>query len=160
MIDFAVTLGPLLVPKDRVIDRLHSSYGKLQRTCNASDYSPLCYEPVVLSLKTKSPDGSSEDGVVQLSVWAIAYFNRLRQSIQDPVGMTLPLFLITDARWKLYFASDLADEIHLIDAVDIGSTADILGCYTILEALRVLFDWIKQKCVPWFLEGLNRSECF
>lgn len=155
MIDFAVTLGPPLIPTAPVIKRLASSHSRLRRTCNPSDYSPLCYEPVVLSLETKSPDGGSEDGEVQLSVWAMAYFNRLRQLVRDPVTMTLPLLLITDARWNLYFASDLADEIHLIHAVDIGSTANILGCYTILEALRALFDWVEQNFVPWFLEGLE-----
>ncbi|KAH8707018.1 hypothetical protein GQ44DRAFT_818041 [Phaeosphaeriaceae sp. PMI808] len=69
----------------------------------------------------------------------MAYFNYMRQLIQDPVDITFPLLLIADACWKLYFASDLAHKIHLVDAVDIGTTADIIGCYTILEALRVIF---------------------
>ncbi|KAF1952945.1 hypothetical protein CC80DRAFT_507689 [Byssothecium circinans] len=155
MIDFAVTLGPPLIPTAHVIHRLAASPRKLQRTTNPSDYSPLCYEPVVLSIETKSPDGGSENGEVQLSIWAMAYFNRLRQLIQDPVAMTLPLLLITDARWKLYFASDLAHEIHLIDAVDIGTTADIIGCYTILEALRVMFKWVEKTFAPWFAEGVK-----
>ncbi|KAH7108854.1 hypothetical protein B0J11DRAFT_545513 [Dendryphion nanum] len=64
MIDFAVTLGPPLIP----------------------------------TAHTKSPDGGGENGEVQLSLWAMAYFNRLRQLIQDPVVMTLPLLLVTDAR--------------------------------------------------------------
>jgi hypothetical protein len=85
----------------------------------------------------------------------MAYFNRMRQLIQDPVNMTLPLLLIAEARWKLYFASDLAQEIHLIDAVDIGTTADIIGFYTILEALRVMFRWVEEKYAPWFLEGVK-----
>ncbi|KAF2467996.1 uncharacterized protein BDR25DRAFT_266464 [Lindgomyces ingoldianus] len=155
MIDFAVTLGPPLIPTANVINRLTASPRKLQRTCNPSDYSPLCYEPAVLGIETKSPDGGSENGEVQLSVWTMAYFNRLRQLIQDPVSMTLPLLLVVDARWKLYFASDLAHEIHLIDAVDIGTTADIIGCYTILEALRVIFKWVEEIYSPWFLEGLK-----
>jgi hypothetical protein len=155
MIDFAVTLGPPLIPTANVISRLAASPRKLQRTSNPCDYSPLCYEPVVISIETKSPDGGSENGEVQLSVWAMAYFNRLRQLIQDPVAMTLPLLLVTDARWKLYFASDLAYEIHLIDAVDISTTADIIGCYTILEALRVVFKWVEETFAPWFLEGVE-----
>lgn len=155
MIDFAVTLGPPLIPTANVINRLTASPGKLQRTCNPSDYSPLCYEPIVLGIETKSPDGGSENGEVQLSVWAMAYFNRMRRLIQDPVNMTLPLLLIADARWKLYFASDLVHEIHLIDAVDIGTTADIIGCYTILEALRVMFRWVEEIYAPWFLEGVK-----
>ena len=65
------------------------------------------------------------------------------------------LLLVTDARWKLYFASDLGNEIHIIDAVDVGTTADIIGCYTILEALRVIFRWIEETFAPWFLNGLK-----
>lgn len=155
MVDFAVTLGPPLIPTAHVINRLAASPRKLQRTSHPSDYSPLCYEPIVLSIETKSPNGGSENGEMQLFVWAMAYFNRLRQLIQDPVAMTLPLLLITDARWKLYLASDLKHEIHLIDAVDIGTTADIIGCYTILEALRVMFKWVEETFALWFLEGVK-----
>lgn len=155
MVDFAVTLGPPLIPAADVTKRLTTAPRKLQRTINPSDYSPLCYEPIVLSIETKSPDGGSENGEVQLSVWAMAYFNRLRQLIHDPVTITLPLLLITDARWKLYLASDLAGEIHLIDAVDIGTTADLIGCYTILEALKVIFKWVEEIFAPWFLEGVK-----
>lgn len=155
MVDFAVTLGPPLIQTTHVINRLAASTPKLQRTINASDYSPLCYEPVVLSIETKSPNGGSENGEVQLSLWAMACFNRLRQLIQDPVAMTLPLLLVSDARWKLYFASDSMDEIHLIDAIDIGTTADIIGCYTILEALRVIFKWVEDTFAHWFLDGME-----
>ncbi|OAL57242.1 hypothetical protein IQ07DRAFT_638598 [Pyrenochaeta sp. DS3sAY3a] len=149
MIDFTVTLGPPLIPTADIINR------NLQRTSNPSNYGPLCYEYIVLSIGTKPPNGSNENAEVQLSVWAIAYFNRLRQLIQDPVPMTLPLLLITDARWKLYLASDLAHELHLIEAVDIGTTADIIGCYTILEALRVMFKWVEETFAPWLLEGVK-----
>lgn len=78
----------------------------------------------------------------------MAYFNRLRQLILDPVAMTLPLLLVTDTRWKFYLAGDLAHEIHLIEAVDIGTTTNTVRCYTILEALRVLFKWVEQTFAP------------
>ncbi|KAF9731991.1 hypothetical protein PMIN02_000356 [Paraphaeosphaeria minitans] len=155
MIDFAVTLGPPFVPTAYATNRLAASLPKLQRTISPSDYSPLCYEPVVLRIETKSPDVDSENGEVQLCLWAMANFNRLPQLIQDPVAMTMPLLLVTDARWKLYFARDLVNEIHLIDAVDIGTTADIIGCYTILEALNVIFNWVEETFAPWFLDGLK-----
>jgi hypothetical protein len=155
MIDFAVTLGPPVISQVHVINRLAASPRKLQRTSNPSEYSPLCYQPVVLSIETRSPDDGSKNGEVQLSVWAMAYCNRLRQLIEDPVAMTLPLLLVTDARWKLYLATDLEHEIHLINAVDIGTTEDIIGCYTILEALRVLFKWVEETFAPWFSAGVK-----
>ncbi|KAF2109329.1 hypothetical protein BDV96DRAFT_652175 [Lophiotrema nucula] len=70
--------------------------------------------------------GNDENGEIQLSVRALAYFNCLCQLIKDPVARKLPLLLITDARWRLYLSSDLAYEIRLIDAVDIGTAADII----------------------------------
>lgn len=72
--------------------------------------------------------------------------------------MTLPLLLVTDARWKLYLACDLLDETHLIDAVDIGTTTDIIGCYTILEALRFIFNWAEETFASWFLMALSLDE--
>ena len=36
----------------------------------------------------------------------MAYFNRLRQLIQNPMAIPLPLILVADARWKLYFVSN------------------------------------------------------
>lgn len=77
-------------------------------------------------------------------------FNRLRQLIQDPIAMTIPL-LVTDTRWKLYFASDLAHEIHLFDTVDI---ADVIGCSTILKALSIS-NWVEEIFAPWILDGLK-----
>jgi len=155
MIDFAVTLSPPLISQVHVVNRLAASPRKLQGTSNPSEYSYLCYQPVVLSIETRSLDDGSKHGEVQLSVWVIVYYNRLRRLIENPVTMTLPLLLVTDARWKLYLATDLEHEIHLINAVDIGTTEDIIGCYIILEALRVLFKWVEETFAPWFSAGVK-----
>jgi hypothetical protein len=64
MVNFAVTLSPPLMPTGHVINRLATSPRKLQRTVNPSDYSPLCYEPIVFSIETKSPNGGHENGEV------------------------------------------------------------------------------------------------
>jgi hypothetical protein len=64
MVNFAVTLSPPLMPTGHVINRLATSPRKLQRTVNPSDYSPLCYEPIVFSIETKSPNGGRENGEV------------------------------------------------------------------------------------------------
>ncbi|PVH92720.1 hypothetical protein DM02DRAFT_635138 [Periconia macrospinosa] len=68
IINFAVTLSPPLISTAHVINRLAASPSKLQRTINPSNYSPLCYEPVVLSIKTKSPNSGGKNGEVQLSL--------------------------------------------------------------------------------------------
>ena len=75
---------------------------------------------------------------MQLSIWAIAYFNRLRKLTQDPVSITLPLILVSGENWKLMFARNLEHSIEIIHAVDIGNTGDIVGYYTILAALKLV----------------------
>jgi hypothetical protein len=158
MIDYAITLGSPLFSEDQVITRLAASPRPLQRTINPSDYSPLCYNPVAISIETKSPDGGKENGEVQLSVWAMAYFNRLRTLTQDPVPITLPVVLVSDEHWKLMFARDLEHSIEIIDAVDFGDTGDIIGCYKILAALRLLCGWAEDTFLGWFSDRVLKPE--
>ncbi len=138
MIDYAITLGPPLISECQIVARLAASPRPFHRTISPSDYSPLCYNPIAINVETKSPNGGKEHGEVQLSIWVMAYFNRLRILTQNPVPITLPLILVSDEHWKLLFASDLEGEIQIIDAVDFGTTADIIGCYAILKALRLM----------------------
>jgi hypothetical protein len=150
MIDYAITLGPPLIAEHEVIARLAASPRSLHRTINPSDYSPLCHNPIAINIETKSPDGGKEHGEVQLTIWIMAYFNRLRTLTQNPVPITLPLILISDEHWKLLFACDLDGEIQIIDAVDFGTTADIIGCYTILKVLRLIVQWAESTFLDWF----------
>jgi len=152
MIDYTITLEPPLLSEDQVITRLAASPQPLQRTINPSDYSPLCYNPVAISIGTK------ENGEVQLSIWAMAYFNRLRTLTQDPVPITLPLVLVSDEHWKLMFARDLEHSIEIIDAVNFGDTGDIIGCYKILAALRLLCGWAEDTFLSWFSDEVLKPE--
>lgn len=158
MIDYAIILQSPLISEDELITRLAASPRPLQRSINPSNYSPLCHRPVAISIETKSPEGGNENGVVQLSVWAMAYFNRLRTLTEEPVSITLPLILISDEHWKLMFARDLERSIIIIDAVDFGDTSTIVGCYQILTVLRLLCDWIRDVFLHWFLDRVLKPE--
>ncbi|KAH0563206.1 hypothetical protein GP486_002223 [Trichoglossum hirsutum] len=158
MIDYAITLESPLFSEDQVITRLAATPGPLQRTINPSDYSPLRHSPVAISIETKQTDGGKESGEVQLSIWAMAYFNRLRTLTRDPVSITLLLILVSDERWKLMFARDLEHSIEIIDAVDFGSTGDIIGCYTILAVLRLLCGWAEDTFLGWFSDNVLKPE--
>ena len=45
MVDYAITLGEPVIAESDVSARSGSSVGRLRRTINPSDYSPLCYDP-------------------------------------------------------------------------------------------------------------------
>ena len=116
MVDYAITLGDPLIAERDVITRLGSAVGRLRRTINTSDYSPLCYEPIAISIETKSPDGSEQQAKVRLSIWITAQFNRLRDLMpasvfQKPISITLPLLFVTGENWSLFFARDLDERI-------------------------------------------------
>ena len=111
MVDYAITLGEPIITESDINARLGSCYGRLRRTINPSDYSPLCYDPIAVSIETKSPDGSEQEAKVQLSVWVSAHFNRLRDLLSTapnatPVSITLPLLFVSGESWTLLFASD------------------------------------------------------
>lgn len=95
---------------------------------------------------------------MQLSVWAMAYFNRLRTLTQDPVSITLPLVLVSDEHWKLMFARDLEHSVEIIDAVGFGDTGDIIGCYKILAALKLLCRWAEEIFLSWFSDRVVKPE--
>ncbi|KAI9760489.1 MAG: hypothetical protein M1840_002399 [Geoglossum simile] len=158
MIDYAITLESPFFSEDRVVGRLATSPGPLQRTINPSDYTPLRHKPVAISIETKPPDGSKESGEVQLSIWAMAYFNRLRTLTQDPVSITLPLILVSDENWKLMFARDLEHSIEIIHAVGFGDSGDIVGCYKILAVLRLLCGWAEDTFLGWFSDNVLKPE--
>lgn len=158
-IDYAITLEPPLVPKSDVMACLVASPQPFHRTINPSEYAPLCHNPIAISIEIRSPNSSREHGEAQLSIWVTAHFNRLRMLTRKPVDITLPFIRIFNEHWQLSFARDLDGEIQIIDAVDFGSTADIIGCYTILKVLRLIVDWAKETFLMWFREKvLERRE--
>jgi hypothetical protein len=75
VLDYAITLGPPLVSESQVMTRLATFPQLFHRTINSSNYSPLCYKSVTISIMTKSPNNSREHGEAQLSIWVAAHFN-------------------------------------------------------------------------------------
>jgi hypothetical protein len=96
--------------------------------------------------------------MVQLSAWAVAYLNRLRILTQDFVSITLPLVLVSGEHWRLMFALDLGRSIWIMDGVDLGNTGDIIGCYKVLAALRLLCEWAENTFLDWFSDQVLKQE--
>jgi hypothetical protein len=107
MINYAITLGPPLVFKSQILNRFATCSGPLQQTINPSNYEPILYSPIAIHIETKAFSGGREYGEVQPSICAMAYFNRLRLLAENPVSITLPLFLVSGESWNLFFAWDL-----------------------------------------------------
>lgn len=122
---------------------------------NHTNYQPLLYRPIAVSIETKTPNGSDDEvAKTQLSVWVTGHFARLRSLSSTSndtiaVGMTLPLLTVRGGEWSLWFARDTGDGIDLIETISVGNTNSILGCYKVLSMLRHLAEWAKSRLYPW-----------
>jgi hypothetical protein len=114
MIDYAIVMGDPLVHENAVIGKLKSS--PALSSVNSIEYPPLRHEPIAISIVTKTPNGNSEEALVQLSVWASAHLNRLRSMLplsQEglPIEVALPLVSVSGEQWHLKFALDQHDTV-------------------------------------------------
>jgi hypothetical protein len=110
LVDYTINLLPN-EEMDSVIRLLLQSQPVNLQTINQTMYGPVRYQPIAISIETKTPN-ASEDAMVQLRVWVAAHFNRLRMlSREDPVSLTLPLLYVSGTQWFLLFARDSAQKI-------------------------------------------------
>lgn len=180
MIDYAITLGEPLIAEDDVIARLASSDKRFCRTIGPSDYSPLCYEPIAISIETKSREGSKGEAMVQLSVWTTAQFNRLRDLLpaavaQEPISITLPLLFVLGDEWSLLFARERDTSLvgaptpmyfpitnkpikEILGTSFIINTKSIVGCYAVLAIVRRLCEWATTTFKDWFTKNILTVE--
>jgi hypothetical protein len=167
MIDFTINLIPNGETDDLIRRLLRYQPPDLQ-TINQTAYSPVRFEPIAISIETKTPDASQGEAKMQLGVWVAAHFNRLRMlSHEDPVSLTLPLLYVSGTQWFLLFACDSAQQIvccfliclacqlltfqqELLGKLFVGDTDTIVGCYKLLVTLRCLCGWVTTTFKDWF----------
>jgi hypothetical protein len=62
---------------------------------------------------------------------------------------TLPLILIHDHEWSLYFAVDRLDKIEVFGPMQIGMTDNLPNIYQLLTMLGFLGAWIDTTFRAW-----------
>ncbi|RMJ04980.1 hypothetical protein CDV36_014357 [Fusarium kuroshium] len=140
------------------------SDSNLVRSINHTEYMPLRWRPIAVNIETKTPDGSSQEGMAQLSVWAATHFERLRalkrskgallreMQTDEALSTALPLLLIQGSTWSLFFAVDGTDRIDIFNGIVIGDTTTMIGCYKVVAALRELATWSETTFRTWLLD--------
>ncbi|CAJ2508460.1 Uu.00g134860.m01.CDS01 [Anthostomella pinea] len=134
------------------------------RTLAPTMYAPVRSRPQAVAIETKVANAAS-DPLVQLTIWAAASFERLRQ-LQAPAQtgggngdndalevesiITLPLIQVRGHDWHLWFARDSPHNIDLHGPLLIGSTATLLGTFKLVRSLRALAWWVATRFRPWF----------
>ncbi|KAK7432213.1 hypothetical protein QQZ08_001158 [Neonectria magnoliae] len=130
MVDFCITLDGEPTRR-QVVEHLRSANHK---SISHSDYQPLRFRPIAISIETKTPDGSTEEAKAQLSVWTSAYILRLRELTATSqkaagLGITLPVINIKGGQWELLLAVDYLDRIEILQVGAIGDTTiEVVSC--------------------------------
>lgn len=98
-VDFAITFNPTRRTNEQAAqDRIEELQGKLPEfSINHTDYEPLRYLPIAISIKTKSPDGSEMEGSLQMGVWHAAQWNMLQTMERDedrPLEFLLGIIIV------------------------------------------------------------------
>ena len=135
------------------------------RHLNHTDYGPVRYNPIALSIETKLTGEGGTTALVQLSTWTSAQVLHLRQMLHrdkgdahlnDPMIPPLPLLIVQGHTWSLYYLEHdhERDGATLWSCGQFGSTETILGAYQVVAALQVLMLWAAEVYQPWFEEKI------
>ena len=111
-----------------------------QLNVNQTDYTPLTRSPSAVSIETEVAGASFEEGRLQLGIWTAAWHKRMDMlgvggGMQGPQLPTLPLILVHDHQWFLYFAVDRLEKIEVCGALLIGMTDSFPNIYRLLTVL-------------------------
>ena len=111
MVDFTINLQ-LNDEMDSLVRLLLQRQPSGLQTINQTEYGPVRFQPIAISIETKTPDASEQEARIQLGIWVTAYFNRIRTLSHDNlVLLTLPLLYVSGAHWFLLFACDRGQRI-------------------------------------------------
>ncbi|KAF4447829.1 hypothetical protein F53441_8695 [Fusarium austroafricanum] len=152
MVDWAITVEPPPSTAQRIAQTLLSRPNS-ERTVNQTAYGPVRNNPIAISIETKVAKGTLDEARSQLALWVAAWHQRMHLLAPQQKGriITLPLILVIENEWKLMFACDRGDEIHIVEQIAIGSTGELKEVYRIIAVLRALAVWIETEfmdCLP------------
>ncbi|KAI8953857.1 hypothetical protein F4801DRAFT_535863 [Xylaria longipes] len=134
----------------------------------------LWRNPIAVSIAAK-PD-SGEDPLIRLGIWTAAWHKRmetLRERLfpttplsylaaptvaTPPKLVSLPLIVINNENWDMYFACDSGRSIDIHGPIRIVYyTRNIIDLYVLITCLEYVKEWIEttfdKAMRAWFLEG-------
>ncbi|USW59736.1 hypothetical protein Slin15195_G130550 [Septoria linicola] len=130
---------------------------------NQSDYGPVKYNPIAISIETKLPGEGGLDARAQVSTWAEAQIRRLRILLQQaghpqwqdlPIP-PLPLLFVQGSDWTFWCFEDYVGNGLLYEqGIEFGRTTSVLGTYKVIAGLQILMSWTTEVWWPWIEEHI------
>lgn len=165
MVDICLALEPSHVPKTlsavRRVQHLAPS-----KTINHTDYHPLSYRPIGLSIEVKSPSGSTVEAVEQLAVWQYAQWKMLEILAMNPDDNQplalegfdfLPGISIVGPKWSFSATIRHRDgSVVQWKGGKLGDTTTAHGIYSIVWGLRRIAKYLTETYWPWYEKEILR----
>ncbi|KAI1111267.1 hypothetical protein F5Y14DRAFT_464692 [Nemania sp. NC0429] len=154
------------------LDRINSFLRILDYpSFNQSSYPPLRTMPSGIFIQTKVNLKKSLEAQAELGVWLASWYGRVSEfpNVRDHDGgnddddghvlppPVLPILLVQDEHWKLYFAFNAGSHYGVCGGVKIGSTDTLDDAYRLLAVLRVLAKWMETDFRAWVEDCLSRA---
>ncbi|KAL3587396.1 hypothetical protein FPOAC2_13292 [Fusarium poae] len=133
-----------------------------ERCLNQTVYRPVRNDPIAMVIETKIARGDLEEARLQLGIWVASWHQRMKMLIgaySDKALVTLPLIIVMEHKWRLLFACDKKDQIVILQDLEIGSTDNLMGLYTIVATLRVIGAWMQDTYMSWLEDALRHVSC-
>ncbi|EOD47902.1 hypothetical protein UCRNP2_5351 [Neofusicoccum parvum UCRNP2] len=131
------------------------------QSANHTALVPLRYQPIAVSIETKTPSGNDDYARAQLAVWGSAHLERLRRLRRGARPPTLPLLLVSGVDWDLYFVRAADDGpaggVQMLGSHRLGDTKSVVSIYKLLAGLRALARWAETEYREWWRELLAQT---
>ncbi|KAJ9419637.1 hypothetical protein FOXG_07062 [Fusarium oxysporum f. sp. lycopersici 4287] len=153
-----IDLGVRICPPPHLSGIIHKQILALpdrERCLNQTVYRPVRNDPIAMVIETKIARGDLEEARLQLGIWVASWHQRMKMLIgtsSDKALVTLPLIIVMEHKWRLLFACDKKDQIVILQDLEIGSTDNLIGLYTIVATLRVIGAWMQDTYISWLEE--------
>ncbi|KAF4472843.1 exostosin 3 [Fusarium albosuccineum] len=158
MIDWGITIRPSGSTAQH-ISKVLDTLPHHKRSINQTIYGPVRDDPIAVSIETKIASGLIEEARGQLGLWVAAWHQRMTAlRTSDEQIITLPLILVMEHEWKLMFACDQGNAIHIAENIIMGETRDLVGMYRIVGVLRALASWIETEYAAWLDRWLGLGQ--
>ena len=119
MVDFVFALRPD-EQMAQAFPRIKPLNGATTKSFNQTTHHTLLNMPITVNIETKRVGGNSEDATMQLTIWAVAQFGRLKRLAEEAGHLkakmlVLPLIVVQGAMWYSLAATHEGDQMVRIN---------------------------------------------
>ncbi|KAH6973818.1 hypothetical protein BKA56DRAFT_620018 [Ilyonectria sp. MPI-CAGE-AT-0026] len=161
MVDYGIALHPQDGdPLDLSIRRALAHLPVHSHHLNQTAYGPIRFAANAVSIETKTGANGLQEARLQVGIWIAATQQEDRQgkendqdggesSRKTELLIPVPIIIVIEHEWKLFFACDCGNKIEIIGHVSIGDTMSLDGLFIIVAVIRRLATWIQNDFRTW-----------